>query len=59
METASGAATPPWDTRLPARQACTSCLRPRSVLILYFQKPKCQRSLAQASVPNPSIAGAT
>ena len=30
----------------------------RRALVLYFQRPKCQLSLAQASVPSSSIAGA-
>lgn len=58
MEVASGAAAPPWNTRLPARQAPRSCLCPRRALVLYCQRPKCQLSLAQASVPISSVAGA-
>lgn len=51
MERVSRAATLPWNTLLPAGQAPRSYLCPKRSLVLYFQRPKCRLSLAQALSP--------
>lgn len=53
VERVSRAATQPWNTLLPARQAPRSSLRPKRALFPYFQRSEYQLSLAQARSPVP------